>query len=47
MPPSERAILPTTMLGSCLTCCGMGRPGFAVLPEKELVIDPERLEARE
>ena len=30
MPPSERAMLPTNMLGSFLMCWGMSMPGFAV-----------------
>jgi hypothetical protein len=40
-------MLPTNMLGSFLTCWGISMPGFAVLPEYELVIDSARLEVRE
>jgi hypothetical protein len=40
-------MLPTNMLGSFLTCCGMSMPGFAVPPEYELVIDSARLDVRE
>lgn len=40
-------MLPTTMLGSFLTCWGMGMPGLAVPLENELVIEPARLDVRE
>ena len=40
-------MLPTKVLGSFLTCCGMSMPGFAVPFEKELVMEFARLEVRE
>jgi hypothetical protein len=47
IPPSDLAILPTNILESFLTPCGINMPGFAVPVEYELVIESARLEVLE